>query len=328
MKDGKRTHQERLSALREVFGRRKELARSSGKKHDVSITKICNDADVDKTYLFGHRLQEGDKFRDAYLKLRDDILRFQKDLEKGLEKTEDRKAAEDWEKKYNALLCSVGPLQQERVYLKAQSTIDMEEADRKRDRETELHAMVVKLKNDLANTPKVTNLAGGFADRIQANVVSPDAFRVVGGKYRIGSLKQEEAAWAAAYQKLEELLSRKLKMRLYVLVGLPCSGKSTWAQVATLRMDRHPVIWDATNLTSVDRHRLVATLGRFKDLPKTCVYFQTDMEVIRERNRTLRTADKRMSDDELTRMRDNLQKPDPYEEDWIEELMVVRYPHG
>lgn len=327
MSDTKRTHRERLSALREAFGRRKEIARGSGKKHDVSIAKICAEAQVDKVYLFGHRLQEGDKDRAAYLKLRVEILEFQKNLTAGMEKSQDKRDAEELEKKYNALLADIEPLQRDRAYLRAQSSNDAGERGRNRDCETELLARIAQLESDLSHAPKPTNLAGGIAARVQTHVVSPDAFRIVGGKYHIGSKKHEAEAWGKAYEKLEELLSRKLKMRLFILVGLPCSGKSTWTQEGSMRMDRHPVIFDATNLTCMDRAHLVSSLARFKDLPKTCVYFDADMSIIRERNRTLRTADKRMSDDDLSRMQDRLEKPDPYEESWIGELIMVR-PHG
>ena len=141
----------------------------------------------------------------------------------------------------------------------------------------------------------------------------------------MGSKAHENEVWANTYKKLEELLSRKLKMRLYVLVGLPCSGKSTWVEEGTVATDRHPVIFDAMNLTSVDRYRFVHSLSRFTDLPKVCVYLDTDMEVIRERNRTLRTAGKQMADDDLTMHHSKLEKPDPYEEAWIDELIVVRH---
>ena len=141
----------------------------------------------------------------------------------------------------------------------------------------------------------------------------------------MGSKAQEGEVWGKAYKKLEELLSRRLKMRLYVLVGLPCSGKSTWVQEGTVAIDRHPVIFDATNLTSVDRFRFVHSLSRFSDLPKVCVYFDTDMEIIRERNRTLRTSGKQMTEDDLALLYSKLEKPDPYEETWIDELIVVRH---
>lgn len=324
----KRTHKERLSKLREVFGRRQEIARSTGKKHDVSIAKICADAEVDKIYMFGHRLKEDDPNRVEYLALKNEILEYQRNLGAGREKSEDRLRAELLEEKYNALLFDVEPLQRELIYYKSMYSSDRDDLDNKRDRITELLARIDHLESKLANSPRATNVSGPIAARVQKHVVSPDMFRVVGGKYKIGSKKQEEESWGNAFKKLEELLSRKLKMRLYILVGLPCSGKTTWAEDGTIATDRHPVIWDATNLTSMDRYRLVCFLSRFDDLPKTCVFFETDMETIRERNRTLRMSDKRMSDDDLSLLNSKLEKPDPYEEEWIDELIVVRHYHG
>lgn len=321
-------HAERLARLREAFGRRKEISRSSGKKHDVSIAKICADAQVDKVYLFGHRLKEDAPTRLKYLALRDEILEFQKNIAIGQEKTEDRRRLDLLQKKYDALLSDVEPLQRDLAYYKAQSSNDIGKIDRNQGRITQLLARIADLESKLETAPKASGLTNGISARVQKHVVSPDAFRFAGGRYRIGSQKQEEEAWGKSYKKLEELLGRNLKMRLYILVGLPCSGKTTWAEDSEVATDRHPVIWDATNLTSMDRFRLLVSLSRFQDLPKTCVYFDTDMELIRERNRTLRTTDKRLSDDDLTLMRSKLERPDPYDELWIDELIVVRHKHG
>jgi predicted kinase len=323
----KRTHKERLAKLRQVFGQRQEIARQSGKKHDVSIAKICADADVDKIYLHGYRLKDGSPEKAEYLALKKEILEFQKNLGAGREKSDDKIRVDELETKYRALLSDVEPLQRELAYYKAQSSNDLGELDHNRDRTIQLLARIADLESTLANAPKATNLAGGIAARVQKHVVSPDNFRTVGGHYKKGSKKQEQEAWGNAYKKLEELLSRKLKMRLYILVGLPCSGKSTWVEEGIVASDRHPVIFDATNLSSTDRYRFVHSLSRFNDIPKVCVFFDTDMEIIRERNRTLRSTDKRMSDEDLTLMNTRLEKPDPYEEAWIDELIVVRY-HG
>jgi hypothetical protein len=325
MSEEKRTHRQRLAKLREVFGRRQEIARQSGKKHDVSIAKICAEAGVDKVYLHGYRLNEDSPERAEYIAFKQEVLGFQKNLGAGYEKSEDKRELEDLRLRYSALLADCEPLQRELAYYKAQSSNDMGTLDHTRSRMTQLLAKIAELENTLANTPKQGNVTGAIAARIQKHVVAPDNFRSVGGRYKIGSKSQENEAWGNAYKKLEELLSRKLKMRLYVLVGLPCSGKSTWVDQGTLATDRHPVIFDSTNLTSVDRFRFVHSLSRFTDLPKVCVYFDADMEVIRERNRTLRTAGKQMTDDDLTLLHSKLEKPDPYEEAWIDELVVVRY---
>lgn len=325
MSEKKRTHKQHLAKLREIFGRRQEIARQSGKKHDVSIAKICADAGVDKVYLHGFRLKKDSQDRAEYIAFREEVLKFQKNLGAGFEKSEDKRELEELNKKYAALLSDCEPLRRELAYYTAQSSNDGGELDHNRERMTQLLAKVAELENTIANTPKQGNVAGAIASRVQKLVVSPDDFRTVGGRYKFGSKAQENEAWGNAYKKLEELLSRKLKMRLYVLVGLPCSGKSTWVDIGTVATDRHPVIFDATNLTSVDRYRFVHSLSRFTDLPKVCVYFDTDMEIIRERNRTLRTAGKQMTDDDLTTLHSKLEKPDPYEEIWINELIVVRH---
>lgn len=325
MPDEKRTHKQRLAKLREVFGRRQEIARQSGKKHDVSIAKICADAGVDKVYLHGYRLKEDSPERAEYIAFREEVLAFQKNLGAGAEKSEDKRQLEELNQRYAALLSDCEPLQRELAYYKAQSSNDGGELDQNRERITQLLAKVTELENTIATTPKSGNVAGAIAARIQKHVVSPDNFRTVGGRYKLGSKAHQNEAWDNAYKQLEELLSRKLKMRLYLLVGLPCSGKSTWVEEGTVATDRHPVIFDATNLTNVERYRFVHSLSRFTDLPKVCVYFDTDMEIIRERNRMLRTAGKQMTDDDLTLLHAKLEKPDPYEETWIDELIVVRY---
>lgn len=325
MAEGKRTHRQRLAKLREVFGRRQEIARRSGKKHDVSIAKIAAEAGVDKVYLHGYRLNEDSPERAEYLAFKQEVLDFQRSLVAGLEKSEDKREIEELNQRYKALQADCEPLQRELAYYKAQSSNDLGELDHNRARTTHLLAKVAELDDELSQYRKQGNAAGAIARRVQKHVVSPDHFRTVGGKYKFGSKAHESEAWGKAYKQLEELLSRKLKMRLYILVGLPCSGKSTWAEESIIATDRHPVIFDATNLSNVDRYRFVHSLSRFTDLPKVCVYFDTDMEIIRERNRTLRTAGKQMTDDDLTLLHAKLEKPDPYEETWIDELIVVRY---
>lgn len=325
MAEEKRTHRQRLAKLREVFGRRQEIARRSGKKHDVSIAKIAADAGVDKVYLHGYRLNEDSPERAEYLAFKQEVLDFQRSLIAGLEKSEDKREIEELNLRYKALQADCEPLQRELAYYKAQSSNDSGELDHNRARTTQLLAKVAELDDELAQYRKQGNAAGVIAGRVQKHVVSPDYFRTVGGKYKFGSNAHENEAWGKAYKQLEELLSRKLKMRLYILVGLPCSGKSTWAEESTVATDRHPVIFDATNLSCVDRYRFVHSLSRFTDLPKVCVYFDTDMEIIRERNRTLRTAGKQMTNDDLSLLHAKLEKPDPYEEPWIDELIVVRH---
>jgi hypothetical protein len=324
IEDKKITHKDRLNKLREVFGRRQEIAKISGKKHDVSIEKICADAKVDKIYLFGHRLKESNPIRSEYLAFKNEVLAFQKQLKAGTQITADRRRADEFEEKYKALLSDIEPLQRELAALKSLSSLSQSNSSLNKVRLTELLARISELESQLANIPRQKNVVGNFPSKTQRHVVSPNLFKTTLGDPKLTSTKREEQAWGHAYKKLVELLSRHLKMHLYILVGMPCSGKTFWAEMAELPNDRHPIIWDDLNLTSIDRYKLVVSLSNFTDLPKSCVYFDTDMELIRERNRKLKIGDNRKSDAELDLLRDKLQKPDPYEETWIESLVVVR----
>jgi hypothetical protein len=146
----KRTHKERLAKLRQVFGQRQEIARQSGKKHDVSIAKICADADVDKIYLHGYRLKDGSPEKAEYLALKKEILEFQKNLGAGREKSDDKIRVDELETKYRALLSDVEPLQRELAYYKAQSSNDLGELDHNRDRTIQLLARIADLESTFA----------------------------------------------------------------------------------------------------------------------------------------------------------------------------------
>lgn len=324
IEDRKITHKDRLNKLREVFGRRQEIAKISGKKHDVSIEKICAEAKVDKIYLFGHRLKESNPIRSEYLAFKNEILAFQQQLKAGTQITVDRKWADEFEIKYNALLSDIEPLQRELASLKSLSSISQSNSNLNKARLTELLARISELESQLAKIPKQKNVIGNFSSRTQRHVVSPNMFKITEVDQKLAPTKREEQAWGKAYKKLVELLSRDLKMHLFILVGMPCSGKTFWAEMAELPNHRHPVIWDDLNLTSMDRYKLVVSLSNFTNLPKSCVFFDTDMELIRERNRKLKIGNNRISDAELDLLRDKLQKPDPYEETWIESLVVIR----
>lgn len=328
MKDLKVTHDDRLSKLRVIFGVRQEIARNTGKKHDVSISKICSDAKVDKIYLFGHRLKEGNPIRAKYLALKEEILQFQKDLVAGTEKTEERKKAEHFEAMFNCLLADIEPLQRELAFLKSNAGSDQDKLETNRQRITELLARIADLESKLANCSKSSKVPGNLSPVPQKHLVSPHLFQVNLGINTPESRTAEQIAWGKAYKKLEQLLSRNLKMRLYILVGLPCSGKTTWAEEVALSNDRHPVIWEAANLTSMERYKFIVSLSRFTDLPVTCVYFETDMEIIRERNRTLRSAEMQINEDDLFTMNNILERPDPYQEKWIDALIIVRQQYG
>lgn len=318
------THKDRIKKIHEEFGVAKERARSTGSVNECSINKICKNAGISKSYLHGHRLKDDDPDKAEYLKLKDEINTFRGNFKSSNNISVEKSELNELQKRYDSLLKSVNPLIRELQQLKQSESTASGSYKDSMDSKTLLLAKIQQLEEQLAAAPASTNVVGAMQRRVTRSIVSPDKYRMVAGRYQVGNKKAEQEAWTQSYKTLDNLLSRPLKMRLYILVGLPCSGKTTWAENANLEGDRHPVVFDATNLKEADRVRLVASLGRYEDLSKYCVYFDVDMADIRRRNRETRTADKQITDDDLAVMKQELEKPDAYTEEWIEHLIVVR----
>jgi len=321
-----RSHEEKLNALRETFGRRKEMAKQSGKINDCSINKIAEDARIDKLWLLGHReVKNNPGIKKEYLKIRDQINSFKQSFSPEKDISEDKAKIKDLESQLAGLHASIEPTfiriaaleRKVQNYTKVANDLDQST--------TQLIAKKLELEEQLVNRPADTSISNTIP--VKRVIISPDVYRKKGGKYVYGDKKIETNAWINAIDQLNKVLTRKLPTRLYVLVGLPCSGKSTWAKSPNtfLETDRHPVIFDATNLTAIERVKLIQPLSRFSDLSKTCVYFDTDMDLIRQCNRESDGWERaKLTEAELTRKLKKLERPDPYEETWIDDLRVVR----
>ena len=245
------SHADKLQNLRVEFGRAQERARAKGSVNECSINKICKHADVPKNYLLGHRLQDGDANKTEYLKLADEINEFRETFQPSTETTAERQELIDLTKKYENLANSINPL--------TKKLLELEESERtvskihrsSVDTATMYVAKIKQLEELLEAAPSGTNVAGAMQRAVTRQIVSPDTYRMAGGRYQKGDRKAEQDVWKEAYNSLDNLLSRPLKMRLYILVGLPCSGKSTWANNADLESSRHPLVFDATNVETM-----------------------------------------------------------------------------
>lgn len=322
----KRTHNEKIIILREIFGRRKEVSRQSGKVNDCSINKIAEEAGLDKLWLLGHRTSKKEpSVNSSYSKLRDEINLFRNSFSKGSELSEDKKTIKELQDKLDGLHSSIEPtfikiaMLEKKVQNFSAVATDLD------TKSTQLIAKNIELEEQLEGYEPGTNKSNSVqAKRV---IISPDIYRKKGGRYNFGDKKIESNAWGKALEELNKYLTRKLPMRLYILVGMPCSGKTAWSRNPDtyLENDRHPVIFDATNLTVIERIKLIQPLRRFSDLPIVCVYFDTDIELIRQCNRDSDGWERaRFTDEQLTKKLKKLEKPDPYEESWIDSLRVVR----
>jgi hypothetical protein len=320
----RRTHESRLLALREAFGELKARAIQTNKVNECSITKIAERAGVNKMYLTGNKRFAESGVADKYRAIGQAVLKFREDFQAGKILSDDENKIKALEAELAKVKASFYP-----YFLQIESNKTAVESDRVKlraaeDRITLLQAKIVEMEAQDVAASGIKKTARAFSERLVRTIISPDKHLTVNGEYRFRDENLRNQSWLKSYDELEEALSRSYAKRLYVLVGLPCSGKTTWAETSDLYPDRHPIIFDATNLTRYDRENLIHRFKRFTNVCKCCVYFDTPTVVIRDRNSNNRTRDKQLSDEEIDVKLNELQPPDPYKEKWIEEMIIVR----
>lgn len=316
----KRTHDERLADLRSNFEQLKAQAIASGKINDCSITKICHKASVSTSYMAGNKLKS-DGLNKRYKQIAKDINDFRNDFER-LQADSDltlinkeKQALEDQRNKaqmdYLEALKSIQGLKQ------------LLEDKNKQLKSHQQQAANIAYQN--LQTQSLTKDPSQLANFSTAQVISPDKYLYKNGKYTFHDERMREAAWISAKNELETLLKRPLPTRVYLCVGMPCSGKTTWTKGSHYYPDRHPVVIDATNLTRSDRSRWFNLIYKYKyqaDIKMCAVYFEVPYIVIQERN-CQRTPDRRIPDDKLQDMHRRLESADISE--GFDEIIVIRY---
>lgn len=316
-----RTHEERVSDLWTAFGTCKERAIQSGKKNDCSLNKVTALAKVHKTYLTGVRKFKDKDVSKKYIEVNETIQQWRIDFTANKEISNENRIIKEQSEEIKNLKNSVEPLLSRLNLLESIGESTPKNLAEKEEQILILTDQLRTVQSSQSHDSKVKEF--GVASTIARRIISPDVFRYIGSKYSFGDAEHNQKATNKAYDSLEKALSRDLKMRLYILVGLPCSGKSTWSENAEMCSDRHPVVFDATNLSRVERLQVIHQVKRFKDLPICCVVFDTPMTEIRKRNSMNRTSDRQLPDNVLDEMNTRYEKPNPYEETWIDQLIVV-----
>jgi len=319
-----RTHQERLLDIRQAFKECKERAKRLNKVNECSITKIAEKACVAKSYLTGNKPFAEKGVAEDYRKIGMEIIAFREEFQDCKAVVHENSEIADLEQELDRVKSSVRPIIMELETAKSVSSNWLRELDEARKTILLLQA---KLSDPVSTKGQGSGQVVGI-DRAIRTVICPDKYLFGNGIYRFSDEGARHDAWLKCYDELDEALSRAHPKRLYVLVGLPCSGKSTWAANAQLYTDRHSVIFDATNLTRYERENLVQYAKRAKDVTKCCVFFDTPNEIVKERNANRHSSGKMLSYEDLDLMYKKLTLPDPYKETWIDEMIVVRNKHA
>lgn len=317
LKRDSRTHDQRVSDLEAIFRKLKAQAIASGIKTKASATKVLEAARVNRTYFYAK-----DKLKDKvalakYHKVRQEIQDFQD--------TFDSFCGDNVVNKLRGNL-QIANEQRNRLakdYINQQRLIAGLQNDnaalRKKSRLHSEHMIDVVH----AATTEARPDRNVFGD---ARVISPDAYLWRNGKYLFEDENVRQKAWEKAKDDLKQALTRSLPTRIYLLVGPPCSGKSTWAKErSNFYPDLHSVVIDATNLTQFCRLEWLSQINKYRNTKtiRVCaVVFLASTSVLQSRNNR-RESTKRLDNYVILKKNDELEFPNLMRED-IDELIVVR----
>jgi predicted kinase len=136
-------------------------------------------------------------------------------------------------------------------------------------------------------------------------ILEPDQYYYEDGEYR-WSPEKRAAAWADCYRKLAETLARGAARKVVLLVGLPGSGKSTFARAHDAE---DLVIFDGLFIDRTRRSR-VLEIAREANVPVEAVWFDLPLELCRQRNAG-RSLDRRIPEDVLSQLHQQLANDPP-----------------
>ena len=312
--NGSTTDAVRLQALQEVFIQQKVIALKEMKHRGIAtVGRICQIANVDRTYLYDEKKSSSvDAFK-AFESFRNKVLDFAdefKEIKAGIAKSDD-----ELSKMYANSLETNLKLTIEKNQLRILLQDRNEVIQNLQSENTSLQAVN-------ANT-RISNSAEQM-NQNTVHYISPDRALQHNEHYQFYDEKLRNQAWFDAKTEFSRLMRRKLPMRVYILIGLPCAGKTTWSDNRLgLKSDRHSVIVDATNLTVGDRAQWLGLARRAENVKVCAVRFVTDFITIRERNDLRESSGKRLELSVLESKRDKLEEVDIVFEDF-DEMLIVR----
>ena len=317
----KRSHDEKLSQLWKSFGELKEKANRENKVNLCSLSKVAVKAGVNKVYLTGNKKISEKGVAEKYRAVGTEILKFREQFQE--HKKSDSK--ENYKKSIELELVEVkSSIYQYFMDLESTKVISETYKSKLKQAEETILLLQVKLSQYIDQVDNKNNSIKQFFNPSSRTIISPDKYMIFNGRYEREDEKIISAAWLRSYDELESAMLRPYAKRLYLLVGLPCSGKSSWARNAEIFTDRQSIIFDQENLDKFERESLIHRVKRFKEVKKCCVYFDISIEVIMKRIAENTVYDKKLTASELNNRIRQLKIPNPTEETWIDEMIVVR----
>lgn len=292
-----------------AFDKLKKDAEQSGSR--LTISAVARLANVDRKYFYGKVNTPDESKRQAWVSLGEEINEFrnrqrspvQVSSEASISKKLDNALIENYR-----LLESVGDLEKTRAKMQ-------ELLSSKGKQLEELQAHSGRLEDSLLFATSDKRSIVGFGSK--PRIISPDLMRE-----GVDSLSLKKA-WVLALDKLRTELDRPIEKTLYITIGAPGSGKSTWS----LNQAHHKnfsIIFDACCLTRADRYEVLSLGRKYPHTKIVAVVFYVTFPTLKKRN-NLRESAKRLPLDKLRSMFESLEKPSLEDaSEFFDEIVMVR----
>ncbi|KGJ89612.1 AAA family ATPase [Colwellia psychrerythraea] len=306
---------ERLKALELVFIEQSAQAMVLKKIRGIStMKKICEIAGVDTTYVYCHKNPSAeDKIK--YEDFQRRVNLFAKTFKDYKSQISD--AEEDYETQLEIATEQMFMLQVEKSEL-------MNKLHQRNNKINDLSAELTHHQL-IQSSDKMLSPTEQLNDNT-INVISPDKTLMHNDQYEFYDSELRENAWTEAKEEFQQLMRRKIPQRVYICIGLPCSGKSDWVENKKgIAKDRHAVIIDATNLTAGERAQWITLARKAIDVKICAVRLVTDFSTIKERNSSSKrlTQNKFIEFEVLEKKRKQLKEVEIIFEDF-DEMLVIR----
>ncbi|SFD10113.1 hypothetical protein [Pseudoalteromonas denitrificans] len=316
----KRSHEERILALRDALSDLKYEALIQNKKTIASAAQVLDRARVPKTYFYSRTALKDKDILKRYTDVRDEINHFQENFD---ELSEDSPLIK-LQKKLNIFeerLANISAqLQQSRVdNISLQNRLEHNKSKLQEQEDVHLEKIAI----DVAHAGKTSNIIHFSAPII----ISPDQYLIKNNRYYFDDVNLRNKAWKKTKNELKQALNRKVPTRVYMLMGSPCAGKTEWSKRSDVySQDRHAVVIDATNLTRYDRLEWFEIINLYvqnSDIRICAVIFDTDEYQLLYRNES-RESDKKMDDKLIIEKLEKFEWPD-LQTEMFDEVEMVRY---
>jgi predicted kinase len=149
-------------------------------------------------------------------------------------------------------------------------------------------------------------------------MIQPDQQFFDGGRY-VWTPERERSVWQTALRVLAQTLKRGKMRRIVMMIGLPGSGKSSYAEAHD---ERDVVLLDSAFVDKQRRAEVFAVAGK-AGVPVVGVWMDTEWEVCDDRNRQ-KNADQRVPAEMMRRMRAALLAETPSETEGFAEIRRIR----